>query len=115
MTEVILTASWLSGNVIDGQSEDKYRIGKNQKNHLSFLTAQKMIKKFLDSDRVIIKEVMAKKFTKLELAERLSIGLLELEGLIKPRIRTFHNRRVSGAISLPLIRLYCETKWIESK
>jgi hypothetical protein len=105
MAKRSLTAGRLSGNV-------------------KFLTAQKMIHRFLTQDRIkteldegragghglyddeLIEKTGA--FTKEELAEKLGISPKELEKLKSP---SFY-KGMANKISLPLIRLYCATKFL---
>ncbi len=102
MTDSILVMSQPSSNT-----------DEQQKNYLSFLVAQKIIKQFLTCDRVVTVEVRRRKFTKRELAEKLSISQAELEVFIKPSCKAFY-KKSAGKISLPLVKLYCNTKWASS-
>jgi hypothetical protein len=104
MTKNILTAGQTSGNV-------------------SFLTAQKMIHRLLNHDRIKtdldderIKglgsynepETKIGAFTKERLAEKLGISPEEIENLKSP---DFYEG-IANKISLPLARLYCATKFV---
>lgn len=113
MTSRILSASRLHGNV-RSQLEAGAETYKNPKDCLSFLTAQKMIKRFLTCDRIITREIVCRKFTEQELAEKLFIGLLELDVFVKSPSKIFY-RKTAGRVTLPLIRLYCGTKWAETE
>jgi len=106
MTKHIVTTSQLSGNGADSRSD------KTRTQHLSFRTAQKMIRRFLSRDRIITAEILDEKLTIKELAKRLSVDSLELEPFIRP-ISIVPYRKTSGKIALPLIKLYCSTKWAE--
>lgn len=115
MTAYILTTSKSAGNpLIARQLRAKYKTAKNQINHLSFPTAQKMIKRLLTCDRVVTKEIKAENFTIKELAEELSVDLPNLEAFIKAPSKTLYGKMASK-ISLPLIRLYYDTKWTENE
>ena len=106
MTKRIVTTSQLSGNGVDNRSD------KTRTQHLSFRTAQKMIRRFLSCDRIIAAEILDKKLTIQELAKKLSVNPLELEQFTIP-ISSSSYRKTSGKIALPLIKLYCNTKWAE--
>ena len=105
MTTRIVATSQLSGNAIDS---------KTRIQHLSFLTTQKMIRRFLSCDRIITAEMRGEKLTIQELASRLSVNPLELELFIRPISRAPY-RKTAGKIALPLIKLYCSTKWAEDE
>ncbi len=108
MTEINITAGQSSGNV-------------------SFSTAQKMIYRLLNHDRIKtdldegrIKGLELRNdkpaikvgpFTKEELAEKLGISLKELEDL--KHWKFYEN--IASKISLPLTRLYCSTKFVDGE
>jgi len=92
--------------------------------NLSFSTAQKMIHQFLTRDRIktalddgrVINpelynepKIRMKAYTKEELAKKLGITQEELEKL---KSRDFYEK-IANEISLPLIRLYCATKFVD--
>jgi len=94
-------------------------IKKESDKKLKFSTAQKMIFRFLTTDR-LEKESLRKrtnkieyrciKYTKEELAQKLNISLKQLE-----RFRTpYFYKSMVNKISLQLIRLYCSTKWVDN-
>ena len=56
-------------------------------------------------------EVRVRPFTKGELAEKLGISLKELYELKRP---SFYES-MANKISLPLIRLYCSTKFVDGE
>jgi hypothetical protein len=91
--------------------------------NLNFSTVQKMIGRLLTNDRIKTNldegkikkleahnkpEIRLKAFTKKELAEKIGISLKELNKLKSPN---FYNE-MADRISLPLIKLYCATKFI---
>ena len=94
--------------------------------NLNFETAQKIIDRLLTQDRIKtdlddgrIKglgvcdnqpPVKLKAFTKTELAQKLGISVEELEKLKSP---DFYETIVSK-VPLPLIRLYCATKFADN-
>ena len=90
------------------------KYNKNQSNYVRFLTARKIIERFLNCDRIVSKEIRYRRYTVNELAEKLSISEAELEMLIKASSSIFC-QRIIGRIILPLIKLYCNTKWVDSK
>jgi len=103
-------------------SEDSIIAGQSSGN-LNFSTAQKMIhrlltleriKTALDEGRVINHALLGNKpivkmkaFTKEELAEKLGISLEEFDKLKFPGFY----KEIVNKISLPLVRLYCATKF----
>jgi hypothetical protein len=106
-------------------SKDSIITGQSSGN-LNFKTAQKMIHKLLTCERIKtdldegrikgIKlnnefEVKIKVYTKEELAKKLGITQEEFEKL---KSRTFYEN-MANKISLPLIRLYCATKFVNEK
>ncbi len=74
---------------------------------ISFWTVQKMLNKFLTCDRIVKKEERRLKYTEEELAGILNITSKELKRLKLPY---FYKAMVSR-INLPLISLFCSTKW----
>lgn len=105
----------LKRNYVKTQLEVKDECGERQKKSgLSFLTVQKMIKRFLTCDRIVTKKVRCRKLTERELAKKLSISLSELKVFVESA--TFARRRgISGEITPPLVKLYCSTKWAKSE
>ncbi len=92
--------------------------------NLNFRVAQKMIHRLLTHDRIKTAlddgriggykpndktEIKVEAFTKKELAEKLGISLEELERLKRPSFYKSMGRK----ISLPLIRLYCSTRFVD--
>jgi len=75
---------------------------------LNFLVAQKMVWKFLSIDRIEIQEVKVVRYTKTELAVKLGITVEELD---KAR-KSYFYKNIASKISLPLVELYCSTKWV---
>ncbi len=90
--------------------------------NLNFSTAKKMIHRLLTHDRIKTAldegktmdyvsndkpEIKVRPFAKEELAEKLGISPKELDKLKRP---SFYENMASK-ISLPLIRLYCSTKF----
>jgi hypothetical protein len=98
MTECILTKLLESSN--------------NKQKALRLFTAQTMVNKFLSCDRLVKIEVRCKKYTAQELANKLSVSLLELEPFTKPPSK-FCYRKTAGKIDMSLIKLYCSTKWAD--
>ncbi len=108
MTKINITAGQSSGNV-------------------SFSTAQKMIHRLLNHDRIKTDldegrirglglcndkpAIKVKPFTKEELAEKLGISLREFEELKSPGFY----EDIASKISLPLNRLYCATKFVDGE
>ncbi len=104
-------------------SEDSIIDGRSSGN-LNFKTAQKIIHQLLTQNRIktapddsrvinsaICDEpgVRAKEYTKKELAEKLGITQGELEKLKSP----YFCEKIANRIFLPLIRLYCATKFVD--
>jgi hypothetical protein len=88
----------------------------NSANTLSFFTAQHMVLRLLTVDRLekesqYKKELRCAKYTKEELAQKLGITTNELK---KFKLPHFYNSIV-GKISMPLISLYCATKWVDGE
>jgi len=95
--------------------------------NLNFSTAQKMIHQLLTRDRIktaldevrVINyellsnktEIKMKAFTKKELAEKLGISVEEFNKLKSP---DFY-KKIVNKISLPLIQLYCSTKFMDGE
>jgi hypothetical protein len=95
--------------------------------NLNFSTAQKMIHRLLTHDRIKTDldegrirglglsndkpEVKAGAFTKEELAEKLSISPEDLEKLESSDLY----ESIANKVSLPLIRLYCATKFADGE
>ena len=109
MAKISVIVGQLSGNSGNSknQSETKTNIGRT----ISFLTVQKMIYRFLTCDRIIKVEVKRPKYTKYELAEKLNLSEQELKKLRLP----YFCRAVISKINLPLVRLYCSTKWVDDE
>ena len=85
---------------------------QKKRDTLDFLNAQEIINKFLSIDRVEIKdaeEVILPKYTKNELAMKLGITVEELD---KAKQKEFYGK-ISNKIILPLVTLYCSTKWVK--
>lgn len=106
-------------------SEDSIIAGQSFGN-LNFSTAQKMINRLLTHDRIRTKlyegrirgrspynesEIKIRAFNKKELAEKFGINLEEFDKLKSP---DFYSSMASK-ISLPLIRLYCATKFVDGE
>jgi hypothetical protein len=106
-------------------SEDSIIAGQSSGN-LNFETAQKIIHRFLTHDRIKTEldegrsidyvsknkpETKVRSFTKEELAEKLGISPKDLDDLKSSNSYD----RIASKISLPLIRLYCATKFADDK
>jgi hypothetical protein len=129
MSAFSLTTKYLSGNNKRNKEQPKNGTGEqlqsetkkesNKNKNLKFSTAQGMIFKLLTTDRLekesprcrTTKEYRCTKYTKEELAQKLGITHQELEKLKIP----YFYRRVANKISLPLISLYCATKWVNEE
>jgi hypothetical protein len=122
VSNIILTArrrSSNNGGKRDNNKQLRTELGKssqfNDKNKLKyegaldFLVAQKMIRKFLSGNRIETREIRVLKYTKEELATRLGITV---EELYKCK-RSYFYKKISMRILLPLVALYCSTKWVE--
>lgn len=81
----------------------------NKQKGLSLYSAQKMVSKLLNYDRLEKIEVSRRKYTPEELASALKVDLTELKPLIKKSTR--FSLKKAGKIDLPLIKLYLNTKW----
>ena len=95
--------------------------------NLNFSTAQKMIHRLLTNDRIKTEldegrvrslgscddkpVIKTGAFTKKELAQKLSITLEELKKLGLP----YFYRRMAVKISVPLVSLYCSTKFADGE
>ena len=107
MTKRIVTAGQAPGN-----DREQTEIKVNDRNgNIGFSTTQQMINKFLTYDRIAIKKVRCLKYTKIELAEKLNLTPKSLDKLKLPY---FYKSMVSR-ITLPLVRLYCATGWVEDE
>ncbi|MEI8055692.1 MAG: hypothetical protein WCH10_06895 [bacterium] len=104
MTKVILTAEQASSNC-KKESELEIKTSK----YLEFLTVRKMIYKFLTRDRIVLVPTKIPKLTELELANKLNITSAQLRRLQKSQASY---KQTISKINLPLIKLYCSTKWI---
>lgn len=104
MTKVILAAVQASSNH-EKEPKDETRI----KGYIEFLTIRKIIYKFLTCDRIILVPTKIPKLTKLKLASKLNITLKQLRRL--QRTQSAY-KQIIGKINLPLIELYCSTKWV---
>ena len=78
---------------------------------LNFLTARKMINKFLSCDRLEKREVRCKRYTLQGLANKLEVEQSELKPFIRGTCDKFCYKKYAGKIDLRLIKLYCSTKW----
>ena len=105
MTEVILTAIQVSSNC-KKELELETKVGE----YINFLTIRKIILQFLTCDRIIFIPTKVSKFTKLELANKLNITPKQLKRLLRSQSSCSY-REMIGKINLPLIKLYCSTKW----
>lgn len=97
----------LESNLFSDSKEEQ-----KKRDTLGFLNAQEIINKFLSVDRIEIKnaeEIILPKYTKNELAMKLGITVEELD---KARQNKFYEQ-VSSKIILPLVTLYCSTKWVK--
>lgn len=83
------------------------KISKNAKNYLKFTTANHMIDRLLTCNRIKFIPVKYPKYTKKELAKKLGITTKELQNLKKK----YYYKNIAHKINLPLISLYCATKW----
>jgi len=103
-------------------------IARRKSCNLNFSTVQKMIHKLLTQERIKTEldegrvssrhrlyddklEVKIRVYTKGELAKKLGISFKELERL---KSSSFY-RGIASKISLPLIRLYCATKFVDGE
>ena len=77
---------------------------------LKFMTAQKMVHKLLSCERLEKIEIKRPRYTKQELADKLSINLDELEPFT--RNITKSSIRKAGEMDLRLLKLYFNTKLI---
>ena len=102
MTKVSLTAVQLIDNY---EKESRKTISKN---YLEFFTVRKMIYKFLTCDRIILSPTKVSKFSELELSQKLNISLTQLRRVVQTQ--TYY-KQIIGKINMPLIELYCDTKW----
>jgi hypothetical protein len=103
VTKVILDIEQAFSNC---KSESELKTGNNK--YINFFTAQKMIHKFLNCDRIIQVPTKILKFTEIELADKLEITTMQLKKL--HRSQTTYKQMI-GKINLLLIELYCNTKW----
>jgi hypothetical protein len=101
-------------------------IAKQSSGNLNFSTVQKMIHRLLTHDRIKTDlddekirgfglyggpEIKVKAFTKEELVKKLGISSKDLERLESP---SFY-KEIASKISLPLILLYCATKFVDGE
>lgn len=107
MTDTILATKQLPCN---DEKKAADQIDKKTNNYLNFSTVRGMIHRFLTYDRINNIEVVSLKYTKEELAQKLGITLKELKMLETP----YCYRSIARKINLPLINLYCTTKWFTS-
>lgn len=110
MAEFIVNVGYLSDNK-SNEKLTKIEIEGNKSKIISFETVQKMLNKFLTCDRVITKEHRCLKYNEEELAKKLNITLEELKRLKLP----YFYKQMIYRITLPLVRLYCSTKWIDDE
>jgi len=103
MAEVILSVAQLTDNP---EQPKKLR----DKSYLKFSTIRKMIFKFLTSDRIIMIPTRVPKFSELELSQKLNISLTQLR---RVQTQTCY-KQIIGQVNLPLVNLYCSTKWAKS-
>lgn len=123
MTEDIIAVSPFSGNKED--EEKKENGPKNNNRSTSFecisfqsgayrfvksSNARLMIERLLTQERVILVPTKVANFTVLELAKELEIMPLELERLYRS---AWYCKKIMGRINLPLVKLYCSTKFYD--
>lgn len=106
MSGSIVATRSLSGNRSNKESK-KIEVENDKSKVISFGMVQKMINKFLTCDRVITKEARCLRYTEWELAEKLNITPKMLKSLKVPYVY----KAMVSRITLPLVRLYCSTKW----
>ena len=113
MTRGILTTGQSSGNNDRSGNKEKLetKIDGGIHKNINFLTVQKMINRFLIRDRIVMKEVRCLKYTERELAEKLNITPKTLKKL---KLQCFYKATISR-VTLPLVRLYCSTKWADGE
>jgi len=112
MSKISLTAGRSPGNnSYNDKERSETQTGVNRNKNISFLTAQQMINKFLTYDRIVTKKVKCLKYTKIELAEKLNLTPKSLDKLKLP----YFYRSMASRITLPLVRLYCATGWVEDE
>ena len=100
MAKVILSVAQLTDNP---EQSKKLR----NENYLKFSTVRKMIFKFLTRDRIIMVPTKVPKFSELDLSQKLNISLVQFR---RVQTQTYY-KQIIGQINLPLIDLYCNTKW----
>jgi len=110
MTGVSLSAGQSPGNR-SNEEPSKTEIGNGRNKTISFLVAQKMLNKFLACDRIITKEERCLRYDEEGLAKILNITPKALKRLKFP---CFYRAMVSR-MNLPLVRLYCSTKWADGE
>ena len=118
MTDYILNTRTQSSKLVLAQTNINHEyeptVGERPKDQLSAKTASMMIERFLTSDRIVTKEVVSEGYTKKELADLLLISLPVLEKLIDFLSKNSY-KTIDKEIVLPLIKLYCSTKWLGDK
>ena len=113
-SELILSPKDVWENLRDIRDNKKEQIEikvDDRNKNLGFSTAQQMINKFLTYDRIVTKKVKCLKYTKIELVEKLNLTSKSLDKLKLP----YFYRSMASRITLPLVRLYCATGWVEDE
>jgi len=111
MTANIVVAGQLPGNKSCNKEQLETKTDAAGNQAIKFLTVQKMINEFLTRDRVVMKEVRCVKYSEWELAEKLNITPKALKSLKLPYVY----KSMVSRITLPLVRLYCSTGWVDDE
>lgn len=111
MSELIVIARYSPGNSKYNKEQSEIKNEDDGNKTINFCTVQKMLNKFLTCDRIVTKEEKRLKYTEKELAELLNITPKALKRLRLP----YHYKAMVSRINLPLIHLYCSTKWADAQ